>query len=143
MANMGLKNKKHELFCREYIVDHNATQAYKRAGYTGKGAEVSACKLLRNPNVSARVAELSAEACEKADISASRVLKEISEIAYYELEPSPLSVIRAPDKLKALDMLGKHLKLFTERHEIDTTERIDFSGWTDAQIDEFIAKVKI
>ena len=29
-----LRNKKHELFCQEYLVDLNATQAYIRTGYT-------------------------------------------------------------------------------------------------------------
>lgn len=41
------------LFIKEYLIDKNATQAYIRAGYNGKGAEVSACQLLRKPKVKA------------------------------------------------------------------------------------------
>lgn len=52
---------KQELFCQEYMIDLNATQAYKRAGYTALNdnvAGVEGHKLLRNPNISTRVKEL-------------------------------------------------------------------------------------
>ncbi|MGH8025463.1 MAG: terminase small subunit [Pseudoxanthomonas sp.] len=54
-------------FADEYLIDFNATAAYSRAGYKGKGAAAAtaASRLLANPNVqrylAARRAELSAK----------------------------------------------------------------------------------
>lgn len=76
-----LKNARHERFAQEYLVDLNATQAYIRAGYAARGnaAEVSANRLLRNPKVAARIAELQAERSERTKIDADWVLKRLSE----------------------------------------------------------------
>jgi phage terminase small subunit len=36
---------KHEVFCREFLVDLNATQAVIRAGYSAKRAHVTGAEL--------------------------------------------------------------------------------------------------
>lgn len=59
-----LKNPKHERFAREYAKTANGKQSYIAAGYSAKGAEVSASQLLRHPKVSARIAEISAKVTE-------------------------------------------------------------------------------
>ncbi len=144
---MELKNAKHERFCREYIIDLNATQAYIRVGYKERGADASASRLLGNVKIKDRIAELSLESIDKLEMTAARVLEEIGSIAFHDItgigvvDGKPLwDAIRIPDKLKALDMLGKHFKLFTEKHEVKVTERIDFSDWSEAQILEYINK---
>ena len=54
-----LKNERHELFCREYLIDLNATRAYGAVYKTkGKKAEASGCRLLGNAKVKERLAEL-------------------------------------------------------------------------------------
>jgi hypothetical protein len=37
----ALRNPSHEAFCLEYMKDHNATAAYKRAGYSPKSDKVA------------------------------------------------------------------------------------------------------
>lgn len=59
---MNKLNIKQEKFCQEYVKLGNGTQAYINAGYSEKGAEVSASQLLRNPKVIERVEELKKEA---------------------------------------------------------------------------------
>lgn len=59
---MNRLNPKQEKFCQEYYKTSNATQSYISAGYSEKGAEVSASQLLRNPKVIARLDELKKEA---------------------------------------------------------------------------------
>lgn len=59
---MKLINK-HEAFCLELVIDWNETQAYSRA-YNNKNlasCAANASKLLRNPNINKRIAELKAE----------------------------------------------------------------------------------
>ncbi len=43
-------------FCQEYVVNHNATAAYVRAGYSENGASQAAYKLLRNTYILEAVA---------------------------------------------------------------------------------------
>lgn len=68
---------KQEKFCREYMVDRNGTQAAIRAGYGEAGAGVAACRMLKKPNVLARVRELQAEEADRLSLSADAVLMEI------------------------------------------------------------------
>lgn len=50
---MALTDKQ-EMFCREYLIDLNATQAAIRAGYSEKTAPTIACENLIKPNVQQR-----------------------------------------------------------------------------------------
>lgn len=68
-----LKSVKQENFCLHYAKTGNATESYKQAGYkysTDNVAAVEACKLLKNPKIAGRIAEIAGEiASEKiADI---------------------------------------------------------------------------
>jgi phage terminase small subunit len=61
-------NPKQERFVHEYLVDLNPKAAYIRAGYKGRGssADVTACKLLKNPKIAAAVKEARQAIAEKA-----------------------------------------------------------------------------
>lgn len=76
-------NDKEELFCREYVIDKNGTQAIIRAGYSKKTAEVKASQKLRLVKVRNRIKELLAQKHEELDISQERILKEYSRIAFH------------------------------------------------------------
>lgn len=68
---------KQERFCREYLIDRNGTRAAIRAGYGEAGAGVAACRMLKKPNVLARVRELQTEEADRLSLSADAVLMEI------------------------------------------------------------------
>ena len=72
-----LKNKKHELFCQEYVKDGNGTKAYLRAGYVVKDdnvAKINASRLLTNANVKKRIAELMEKVTKRNDIEVDEIL---------------------------------------------------------------------
>jgi len=74
-------------FCREYLIDRNAGQAYKRAGYKPKNdavARVSAHRLLTKANVAAEVARLEAELAERTKLTAADVIEEIRRVAFVD-----------------------------------------------------------
>lgn len=54
---MALTDKQ-EMFCREYLVDLNATQAAIRAGYSDKTARSQANRMLTNVDIEKRIQEL-------------------------------------------------------------------------------------
>jgi phage terminase small subunit len=118
---MAKLNDRQRLFVRHYIATLNATEAYKRAGYTASTDNVAAVeghKLLRKPNVAEAVAEGVEEKMSKADISAERILDELASIAFLTPEQlDALKSIKGNEKMRALELLGKYHTLFTDRIE--------------------------
>nr|WP_306821426.1 terminase small subunit [Providencia rettgeri] len=76
---MALTDKQ-DMFCREYLVDLNATQAAIRAGYSEKTANAQAGRLLVNVSVQERIQELKSERGERLEVDADYVLKRLVEI---------------------------------------------------------------
>lgn len=74
-------------FCREYLIDRNAGQAYKRAGYRPKNdnvARVSGHRLLTKANVAAEIAKLETELADRTKLTAENVLEEIRRVAFVD-----------------------------------------------------------
>ncbi len=102
---------KQELFITEYMKDLNATQAAIRAGYSEKTAKDIGCENLAKPNLKKEIDRRLEERAKNNGITAEFVLNGIKGIA--------VSGERESDKLKAYELLGKHLKLFTDKIESD------------------------
>lgn len=71
---------KQDAFCREYMIDLNATQASIRAGYSKKTANRIATENLSKPVIQERLAELKAERNERNQVDADYVLNRLLEI---------------------------------------------------------------
>lgn len=104
-------------FCEEYLIDLNATQAAIRAGYSEKTANEQGARLLANVSVQEKIAELKAERAKRTEITQDSVIQELAAVARAEVKG-----VRAVDKLKALELLGKHLGMFVERYEVNAAE---------------------
>lgn len=78
---MGLTVKQ-DRFCHEYIIDGNGGQAAIRAGYSPKSAHMNACKMLTNPEIQTRIAQLQADRVMRTEIKADRVVHELGLIAF-------------------------------------------------------------
>ncbi len=140
-------NPKHAAFCREYVKDHNASEAYVRAGYSVKGAGQSAYRLLRNAEVIAFIAGLEAKLANEAEVSAGAIIRELKRIGFSDagqlldergncktLNEMPEDIRRCIasvrfsgdggtevkfwPKNQALELLGKHLAMWTEKTEL-------------------------
>lgn len=119
-------------------MDLNGTRAILRAGYemTEKAAATEASKLLRKPEIVARIQTLRDEQSQRTKISADYVLENLTEIVERCMQRAPVMVRRGRQVVQlkdeegrdvwrfdstganaALGMLGKHFKLFTEKHE--------------------------
>jgi phage terminase small subunit len=79
---MALTDKQRR-FVDEYLIDFNATAAYKRAGYVAKGnaAEAAASRLLSNVKVQAYLAERQQALQQRTEITQEMVLRRWWEIA--------------------------------------------------------------
>lgn len=76
---MALTDKQ-EMFCREYLIDLNATQAAIRAGYSAKTANRAASENMSKPDIQSRITELKAKCNEDVSINAQYVLNRLVEI---------------------------------------------------------------
>lgn len=142
---------KQRIFCEEFVIDGNGTQAAIRAGYSKAAAKEQASRSLTNVNVSAYVNHLRSIAAKATGITAQRILEEYAKIAFAdltdfveedeygaltlkslsEMKNTPvLKSIRKTktgalevtgwDKLKALQDLGRHVGLFTDKVDLTT-----------------------
>src|ERR1700742_3385151 len=104
----ALTNPRWERFCQELLVDDNETQAYIRAGYSGLGADRSAPRLIRRPEVAARVAELrtgrNERIAERASVTQDTVVANLCEL--YALTKDDKSWLHA---IRVVELLGKHI----------------------------------
>lgn len=142
--------KKQNLFCEEYLIDLNATQAAIRAGYSPDSAGDIGSENLKKPEIRARIDRALAERSRRTGVNADRVIRELARVAFVnapdvinlstaELQPDAseedtaaiASVkvktipaadgqgiereIKLADKLKALELLGKHLGMYTDK----------------------------
>lgn len=140
---------KQQLFCDEYLIDLNATQAAIRAGYSAKTASSIGEQLLRKLEIQSVLQERMKERQERTRVNADYVLKRLAQIDEMDvadilnddgslkpvkewpkvwrqyisgLEVSEMFVgggeerqligllkkIKWPDKLRNLELLGKH-----------------------------------
>jgi len=108
--------KKQEMFCREYLVDYNATQAAIRAGYSEKTARVIGPENLSKPAIQAFLQSLQKPKLEALDISQERILKEYEAMAFTSL--------------------GHFLSRKEDGsiHTVDGMPTLDFDGVTDHQL---------
>jgi phage terminase small subunit len=76
---------KRERFVDEYLIDLNATRAYKAAGYKVKKdiyARVEACRLLTNPYVAEAIQKRRRKLQKKAGLTQEKVIKELMKLGF-------------------------------------------------------------
>lgn len=139
-------------FADEYLIDLNATRAYKVAYPNVKKDETAAqagSRLLRNVKVSEYIAERIQDLQQRTEITQDRVLQELATIAfskvtdYVEIRAGQVFIkdtctmddnqiraiasikegangieIKMYGKEKALELLGRHLGMFTDKVEV-------------------------
>lgn len=126
MAKPKLTDKQ-ELFCLEYLIDLNATQAAIRAGYSARTAQAIGAENLTKPLISERIAKAFNERAEETKINAAYVLKMSNELLLRcmvdgeDFSPSGAG--------KALELIGKHVNVqaFNEKSTSETTLKVSNS----------------
>lgn len=107
MSEVNLSDKD-DLFCREFVIDLNATQAYKRVH---PKAKVTTCrtessKLLAKPNIRSRINELIVERSAKTEIEAETVLRELYALATVD----PIEIFTDDHRVKSLGDMPKSVR---------------------------------
>lgn len=123
---------KRKQFCREFLVDLNQTQAAIRAGFSPKTARSTASQLMQMPEILAEIQQQMDKRAVRTKISADDVLQDLRDLADMCLgrsttaksvlvEGVPMDFktteVNPVGAARALELLGKHLKLFTDKVE--------------------------
>lgn len=138
-------NDRQRAACQHYLTHWNWRLACEQAGY--KSTVSHSWEVFNSPAVREYLKELMAKQAKKAELSAQRVLTELTRLAFHDpsdyyyrdskgklvlkdidqLTPDQTAAIAEYDPEKktlklyskdpSLDKLGKHFKLFTELHE--------------------------
>ena len=109
---MAQLNPKQQRFVEEYLVDLNASAAARRAGYSQKSAVYCARRLMQLPHVLTAVEEGKAARSLRTAIRQDQVLAELYDIATAEASDASGAAVKLTSKLRALELLGKHLGIF-------------------------------
>lgn len=109
MAELNLKQQR---FVQEYLCDLNAKQAAIRAGYSKRTADVQGSRLLSHASVREAIAAGNKKRASRLELTAEKVLTDITRIAKKAEAAAEFNAA-----LRGHELLGKHLKLFTEKHE--------------------------
>jgi phage terminase small subunit len=146
-AGYSALSPKQLAFCAQYLVDLNGTQAAIRAGYSKRTAGSQANELLTKPEIQTEVQRLMAARAERVEVTTDRVLQELKALAFYDPGEIGAATIRSPkdiaklpehlrrciigwnwdrnrkftlklaSKTQQLDLIGRHLKMFTDKIE--------------------------
>lgn len=114
----GADSERRRRFVRELLADPalNATQAAIRAGYSPNGAKQRAHLLMQDPEIKAAVDAAHAERAERTKISAEWVLERLRQITERCMVEDPEG-FNPNAANKSLELLGKHLKMWTDKVE--------------------------
>lgn len=194
MCKLTAKQKR---FCDEYLIDLNATRAYKAVYLNVKKDEVAAAssaRLLRNAKVSEYISKRMLDRSKRTEITQDKVLEELAAIAFangsdfakvvekqavitndkgeriplYDNEGNPVMYraveieltdkltpvqkkaiggikngkfgieVSSYDKVKALELLGKHLGMFNDKVEVSGEINNPMSGLTTEELKKLI-----
>ena len=133
---------KEEIFCQAIVDGLNNLEAYYKAGYTKNNSQNDRKKawVIKNkPNVKARIEELlkmvedetimsRREVLQKLTLMASGITTEENIVAdkdgNYTIVPTK---VKGKEQAKALELLGKFYKLYTEKQEIGGTVGVNIT----------------
>jgi len=146
---------KQRRFCEEYLLDFNATKAAVRAGYSPRSAKQQGSRLLTNADLGDYLAEQIRKRSEHTHISSEEIIRDLRLIVDRCLDVRPVfdSAGRPRGRfrfepnsaIKALELLGKHLGMFTgvlNRQDVPM-KLSDLTGdELDAEIDRLERKLR-
>lgn len=123
---------KQQLFVKEYLVDLNATQAAIRAGYSVKTAGSQAHDLLKKPEIQEFVSSCATSRAKSVEITAEYVLSTIKNTIERCAQAEPVFDREGVETgeykfdsaavLKGSELLGKYLKLFTDKVDLQSSD---------------------
>lgn len=106
-------------FVDEYLLDANATQAAVRAGYSQNTVRKNIPRLLATPNIARAIETAQARRSIRLQVTQDDVVRSLLRQSEYEDEGASHHA-----RVRALELLGKHLGMFVERPASDNSTKV-------------------
>ena len=74
------------IFCKEYIIDFNASRAAHAAGYSTKTAAKTGSENLQKPEIQGEISRLMSSRNQRTEITADRVVQELAKIGFASID---------------------------------------------------------
>lgn len=129
---MDLKNSKHKAFCDDYLITLNATDSYMKVyGCSYDVAKANASRLLAKANIKEYIDERMKTKENDRIMKQDEILTILTSIARGQEQEEDVTVTQAgkivrfeknpsnKDRMKALELLGKRYRLFTDKIEVE------------------------
>lgn len=152
---MDKLTNKQMIFANEYLVDLNATRAYKKAYPNVKKDSVAASaavRMLRNVKVKNYIDEQLKKIEDESIADAAEVMKYLTKVMRNELKEEVVVVegegegcssarivkkdISAKDRNKAAELLGKRYRLFVDKVESDSNVNVNSTKKLDSILEQ-------
>jgi len=110
-----------ELFCREYLLHGNATQAIKATGYEGRNPSVIGSNWLKRPRIQKKLARLKTRDEAQADMTRDIYLAMLKDTYQRAMADGDYSGAN-----RAMELIGKHLGYLVDQKAVFTaTKKIE------------------
>lgn len=127
---MAKLTAKQAAFCREYMIDRNATQAAIRAGYSAKTAGAIGDENLKKPEISEEITKLEKQHAEAVGVTVQDVIGGF-------LKEAKNPEARPQERINAWDKIGKHLGIY----EADNKQKGDPRADLDEKLLDLLSKM--
>ena len=134
---------KQKIFCNEYIISLNATQAAIKAGYAEKTAYAIGAENLKKPKIQSYISERMEQKESSLIATQDEVLQYLTSVLRGESQTTDTLLVgmgdgyqevqeveKKPsekDRLKAAELLGKRYGLYTDKISADVDMSLDIS----------------
>jgi len=116
-------------FCKEYVIDFNASRAAKAAGYSLKTAEKIGSENLKKVDVQKEIKRLQVKTNKKLEVTAERVVEELARIGFSdEFNLKGFDKLDMANKLKAIEMLARHTGTFNNDESGKAVIKVKIGG---------------
>ena len=148
---------KQKLFCHEYLIDLNATQAAIRAGYSKKTAYSIGSENLSKPEILEFINKAKEERIEEVKVDANYVLSQAVKVHERCMQAEPVTEFDHASKEyvetgeyqfehsganKALEIIGKHVDVQAFKDKVEHSGSIDLTGKSDKELEDIVNSTK-
>lgn len=139
LSEIYLHHQRVQDFINAYLIELDPIAAANAAGRKGEAGKVYAKALMSDKRVQEEIQRRMTDRAARLQINADSVLADINRVksdameTYYNEKTGRDEMTSRGDALKALELLGKHLVLFTDKVQVDAAVTVNILSFDESQ----------